>query len=58
MIITKEHQEAMVENYKKGNKNITFLEEKGFIDGMNAMYELIERNLKKETAQQKASESV
>ena len=39
MIITKEHQEAMVNNYRKEGHNE--FECMGFIDGMNKMFELI-----------------
>jgi len=43
MIITKEHQEAMVLNYVKEGHNSD--ECMGFIDGMNEMFELINKNL-------------
>ena len=43
MIITKEHQEAMVNNYRKQGHNE--YECMGFVDGMNAMFELIDNKL-------------
>ena len=39
MIITKEHQEAMVENYKKRGKNTD--EVCAYIDGISEMLQLI-----------------
>lgn len=46
MIITKEYQEAMVNAYKKECNN--FDQTMGFIDGMNAMFELISKKLEDE----------
>jgi len=42
MIITKEHQEAMVLSYQKKGHN-TINEVLAFIDGMNAMFELVNK---------------
>lgn len=42
MILTKEHQEAMIENYKKDNHSLD--EVIGFIDGMNAIILLVIKN--------------
>ena len=39
MIITKEHQQAMVNNYRKEGHNE--FECMGFVDGMNKMFDLI-----------------
>lgn len=39
MLITKEHQEAMVENYKKLGKNTD--EVCAYIDGLSEMLELV-----------------
>jgi hypothetical protein len=44
MIITKEHQEAMLTNYIKKGK--TTDEVLGFYDGMTEMLEFIERKMK------------
>jgi len=41
MIITKEHQEAMVLNYENKGHNID--ECLGFIDGMKEMFELVNK---------------
>ncbi len=46
MIITKEHQEAMVRNYKKTGK--TADEVCGFIDGLSEMVNFITRKSIKE----------
>ena len=46
MIITKEHQEAMVNNYRKEGRNE--FECMGFIDGMNKMFELVDKKLTKQ----------
>ena len=43
MLITKEHQESMVEKYKNAGRN--FDECIGFIDGMNAMLELVAKKM-------------
>jgi len=43
MIITKEHQEAMILSYQKKGHN-TINEVLAFIDGMNEMFELISKN--------------
>ncbi len=48
MIITKEQQEAILNNYMKEKHNAD--ECSGFIDGMNAMYDLINRLMEQEKA--------
>ncbi len=40
MIITKEQQEAMINNYAKNHNSYEVV---GFVDGLNAMLELIEK---------------
>jgi hypothetical protein len=42
MVLTKEHQEAMIDNYSKTH---TIIEVMSFIDGMTEMRILIERNI-------------
>jgi hypothetical protein len=49
MIITKEHQEQMVINYQKTH---SFDEMVGYVDGLNAMWELVEK-LSKEDEEKK-----
>jgi len=44
MIITKEHQEVLVEKYAK---NHTFDECAGFVDGLNAAFKLVKENMEK-----------
>ena len=44
MIITLEEQEAIVNNYRKKGHN--FDECEGFMDGMNAMFDLIDKKTK------------
>jgi hypothetical protein len=44
MIITKTHQESMLSSY---SENHTIDESSGFVDGMNAMFELINKNYSK-----------
>lgn len=46
MIITKEHQEAMIANYEKQGRN-TF-EVMGFVEGMEAMFNLVNKKLTNE----------
>ena len=47
MIITKEHQEAMVENYRKKGNNFDKCE--AFTDGLNAMWDyFVRQNNQKE----------
>lgn len=48
MIITKEHQESMVEKYKIAGRN--FDECIGFVDGMNAMLEHIAKKMQPSVA--------
>jgi len=43
MIITKEQQEAIVNNYRKKGRNE--FEVMGFIEGMEEMYKHIEKNM-------------
>lgn len=43
MIITKEHQETMVNNYRKEGHNE--FECMGFVDGLNKMLELVDKKL-------------
>ncbi len=43
MIVTKEHQEQLIENYKKQGKK--FDEVKAFIEGMDAMFKYIKKGL-------------
>lgn len=46
MIITKEHQDSMVEKHRKEGRNTA--ECISFIAGMDAMYELVNKNLVKQ----------
>jgi hypothetical protein len=43
MIVTKEHQEQLIENYKKEGK--TFNEVTSFIAGMDAMFKYIKEGI-------------
>jgi len=47
MIITKEHQEAIVNNYRKEGHNE--FECMGFVDGLNKMFELVNSITKNNT---------
>jgi hypothetical protein len=44
MIITKEHQEALIENYRKKGRNE--FECMGFVEGLNEMLNLIDKKIK------------
>ena len=46
MLITREHQEAMVEKHKKDNGKLC--NTIAFIQGMDAMYELINKKMQSE----------
>ncbi len=44
MLITKEHQEALIENYRKKGRNE--FECMGFVEGLNEMLNLIDKKIK------------